>query len=128
MTGCGITTSGALSHAAYVANGAALSVHDVTLSTSGEQSAAAATGWADGTLTITGGSATATGPDSAGLYSTAKVTASDAVISSGADYGAVVNNLATYPLASASLPLHRGSDQGQRIIGLRSRCTARSDV
>jgi hypothetical protein len=111
MTGCGITTSGALSHAAYVANGAALSAHDVTLSTSGEQSAAAATGWADGTLTMTGGSATATGPGSAGLYSTAKVTASDAVITSGADYGAVVDGANSLTLNNDTTSGHSGGVQ-----------------
>ncbi|MEU5598411.1 hypothetical protein [Streptomyces sp. NPDC020298] len=98
VTGGRVTTSGSYSNGADANLGATMSLRDVDLSTTGEQSAAAAATLADARLTLTGGTATATGPSSPALASTGTLTASGTTIDSADDYAATVDGANTLTL------------------------------
>ncbi|MEU6551660.1 hypothetical protein ABZ915_15455 [Streptomyces sp. NPDC046915] len=91
VTGGRVTTSGSYSNGADANLGATMSLRDVDVSTTGEQSAAAAATLADARLTLTGGTATATGPSSPALASTGTLIASGTTIDSAEDYAATVD-------------------------------------
>ncbi|MGW7256606.1 hypothetical protein [Streptomyces sp. NPDC054834] len=98
VTGGRVTTSGSYSNAADANLGATMSLRGVELATTGEQSAAAAATLADARLTLTGGTATATGPSSPALASTGTLTASGTTIGSADDYAATVDGANTLTL------------------------------
>jgi hypothetical protein len=103
MTKGTITTTGSSSHGVFVFNGAAASLKDVVLTTKGEHSSAIATDTGGGTIIVEGGSYTASGKYSAGIYSTGDISVSGATLKSEMDYAAICENGSKINLINTSL-------------------------
>ena len=93
-----------------------LILNDVIINTAGAHGAAIATDRGGGTITVSGGSATASGQDSPGIYSTGNITASDAVISATGAEAAVIEGANTITLTNTDLSGATGTrDRGLMI-------------
>ncbi len=76
---------------------------NVTINTAGTHCAALATDRGNGTINVKGGSMTTTGKDSPGIYSTGKITASDATIKATGSEAAVVEGKNSITLNNANI-------------------------
>lgn len=85
-----ITTDGSTAHGVLVAHNGAVSVKNVAIITRGEHSSALATNRGKGTVTAVGGTYTAFGKYSAGIYSAGDVSVTDVVCKSLSDRAVVV--------------------------------------
>jgi hypothetical protein len=93
--------------------GGVLVLNDVTISTAGAHGAAISTDRGGGTITVTGGTATASGTDSPGIYSTGSITVSDAVVAGAGAEGAVIEGANSITLANTTLSGVKGTrDRG----------------
>jgi hypothetical protein len=75
-----INTTGGGGHGIYAAGGGVLRATDVIATTAGSSSSVIATDRGGGTITVTGGSYTSGGTNSADVYSTGTITCSDATL------------------------------------------------
>jgi hypothetical protein len=85
-----ITTDGSTAHGVFVTYGGTVGVENVTIITKGEHSSALATFRGGGTVTAVGGTYTAFGKYSAGIYSAGHILVEDVVCKSIMDHAAVV--------------------------------------
>jgi 3D (Asp-Asp-Asp) domain-containing protein len=85
-----ITTDGSTSHGVLVTHKGTVGVENVTIITKGEHSSALATFRGGGTVTAVGGTYTAFGKYSAGIYSAGNILVKDVVCKSVSDHAAVV--------------------------------------
>lgn len=86
-----ITTDGSTSHGVLVTHQGTVSVENVTIITKGEHSSALATFRGNGTVTAVGGTYTAFGKYSAGIYSAGDVSVTGVVCKSISDNAAVLD-------------------------------------
>jgi len=98
-----ITTAGRSSHGVFVTEGGAASLKDVSITTKGEHASTLATDTGGGTITVEGGTYTALGKYSSGIYSTGDIGVSDATIKSEVDNAAVMEWGSKITLNNASL-------------------------
>jgi hypothetical protein len=85
-----ITTDGSTAHGVFVTHEGTVEVENVTIITKGEHSSALATFRGGGTVTAVGGTYTAFGKYSAGIYSAGHIMVEDVVCKSVSDHAAVV--------------------------------------
>ncbi|MDQ5987604.1 MAG: hypothetical protein CSYNP_03349 [Syntrophus sp. SKADARSKE-3] len=85
-----VTATGANGHGLYAAGGGTLYANHVTASSTGSSASIVATDKGGGTITIVGGSYSASGQRSAGIYSTGTVTASGGATFSATNAEAIV--------------------------------------
>jgi hypothetical protein len=85
-----ITTDGSTAHGVFAAHKGAVAVENVTIITKGEHSSALATYQGHGIVTAVGGTYTAFGKYSAGIYSASDISVADVVCKSILDNAAVV--------------------------------------
>jgi hypothetical protein len=86
-----IVCTGRLGHGVDATMGGVMSLTDVVIATgTGANSAAIATDRGGGTITVLRGSATTTGNDAPGIYSTGIITVTDAVVSASASEAVVI--------------------------------------
>ncbi len=103
MSGLTITTSGANAHGIDAAEDGVLSATNVTATTTGASSSVIATDRGGGTVTVSGGTFTASGYRSAGVYSTGTVTISGATLTANAAEVAVVEGGNSLSITNSSL-------------------------
>ncbi|WP_433184785.1 hypothetical protein [Actinoallomurus sp. CA-150999] len=77
-------------HGAMASGGGSITLRNVNISTKGAHSSDVATDRGGGTVTVVGGTMTADGDGSPGIYSTGKITATDATFTAAKSEGAVV--------------------------------------
>jgi hypothetical protein len=96
--------------------GGVLTLTDVIISTAGAHGAAISTDRGGGTVTITGGTATASGQDSPGIYCTGTIAVSDATVSGTGAEGAVIEGANSITLTNTALSGVKGTrDRGVMI-------------
>lgn len=102
-----ITTAGQLAHGVDVTYGGSINLTNVNITTSGASSSALATDFGGGTVTVTGGTITAsnTTPNShsAAIYSTGSITVSGATVTSQGDCGGVIDGANSITLTNTAL-------------------------
>lgn len=98
-----IKASGQYAHGAMAAGGGTLSLKDVIIGTTGANSAPIATDRGSGSIAIEGGTATSTGTDSPGIYSTGTVTVANATITATNSEAAVVEGSNKIELTGSTL-------------------------
>ncbi len=98
-----INTSGNCSGGLMVTGGGTLEAENLTVHTTGNSSAAIRSDRGGGTETVTGGTYTTEGKGSPAIYSTADVTVSDAVLTSAASQGVVVEGKNSVTLQNVTL-------------------------
>jgi hypothetical protein len=95
MSNGAISAVGGGAHGVDATYGGSVTLNQVDVYTDGSNSSALATDFGGGTVTVTGGTITSActiaGSHSAGVYSTGTITVQDAVISSAADCGGVID-------------------------------------
>jgi len=97
-----IATAGRSSHGVYATRGGAVSLKDVSITTKGEHSSTIATD-GEGEIIVEGGTYTALGKYSAGIYSTKDISIFDATFKSEADNVAVMEWASKITLTNTSL-------------------------
>lgn len=115
LTNASVAVTGANAHAIYAAGGGTLTATDVTASSTGASGSVVATDRGGGTVTVVGGTYTASGQRSAGMYSTGIIKASanasfsttnaEAVVIEGSNVAELTNVSLT---ATSSTSEHRG--------------------
>jgi hypothetical protein len=90
VSGTTINASGDAAHGIMASGGGSITAKDLTVTTKGQSSAAVATDRGSGTIDVDGGTYTTSGYRSPGLYSTGKLTATDATFVAKAAEAAVV--------------------------------------
>ncbi len=107
MSGGSINASGGGAHGVDATYGGAVSLTSVDVTTTGSNSSALATDFGGGTVTVTGGtisaSSTVAGSHSAGIYSTGSISVSGANVSSLADCCGVIDGANSITLANTAL-------------------------
>lgn len=98
-----IGTSGDYSGGVMVADGGAMSVKNATVSTTGNSSAAIKGGKGGGMLTVNGGTYSTSGTNSPAIYSTANISVNNAILTSTASEGAVVDGANSITLDNVTL-------------------------
>jgi hypothetical protein len=112
MSNGSIVTSGANAHGVDVTYGGSITLTDVDITTSAANSSALATDYGGGTVTATGGVISASGAQSAGIYSTGVISVNGATVTSGSDNGAVIDVNGAISLANTALT---GAENGLMI-------------
>jgi hypothetical protein len=111
-----ISCSGDGGHGVDVTITGTLILTDVIINTTKSHGAAIATDRGGGTIIVQGGSATASGTDSPGIYSTGTITVSDATIAGAGSEGAVIEGANTITLTNTNLSGAKGSrDRGVMV-------------
>ena len=90
-------------HAVMATQGGTMTLSNVNMTTAGTNSGAIATDRGGGTITATGGRVTTTGQDSPGIYSTGKITVSDAIVSASGAEAAVIEGANSITLTNTAL-------------------------
>lgn len=98
-----IGTSGDYSGGAMVAGGGAMSVKKATISTTGNSSAAIKGGKGGGVLTVNGGTYSTSGSNSPVIYSNANISVENAILTSTASEGVIVDGANSVSLNNATL-------------------------
>jgi hypothetical protein len=107
-----IRASGANAHGLDAAYGGILKITDVTASTTGQSSSVVATDRGGGTVTVNGGTYTASGYRSAGLYSTGSITVTDGTFTSNDAEAVVVEGANSITLTGTKLVSSKGDFRG----------------
>ena len=111
-----ISALGGNAHGVDVTYGGAISLTNVDVTTKGASSSAIATDFGGGTVTVRGGtisaSATSSGSHSAGIYSTGMITVSGATVTSLGDCGGVIDGGNSILLTNTALT---GAQSGIKI-------------
>jgi hypothetical protein len=103
LTDITINATGQYAHGVMATNGGVLTLTNVNLSTTGANSGVLATDRGGGTITATGGTVTAAGQDSPGIYSTGAISVTDADISASGAESAVIEGANTINLTNTKL-------------------------
>jgi hypothetical protein len=90
LTGTKIKATGRYAHGVMASGGGKLTLKNVTVDTTGANSATIATDRGSGTVDVTGGTFTTSGQDAPGVYSTGKITVTGATVTATGAEGAVV--------------------------------------
>lgn len=90
-------------HGVMATQGGVMTLTNVVMNTAGKNSGVVATDRGSGTITMTGGSATASGQDSPGIYSTGTISVSDATISATGAEAAVIEGANSIHLTNTAL-------------------------
>ncbi len=98
-----INTTGSGAHGIYAAGGGTLSATDVIAITSGSSSSVIATDRGGGTITVTGGSYTSNGANSADVYSTGAITCSGTALNATGAEAVVVEGANTATLTNCTI-------------------------
>lgn len=98
-----ILCTGANAHGIYAAGGATLTATDVIASTSGTSGSVIATDRGGGTVTVSGGSYTASGANSAAVYSTGAITCTGATLTTTGAEAVVVEGANTATLKNCTI-------------------------
>ncbi|MBQ6582860.1 MAG: hypothetical protein IJH77_03410 [Mogibacterium sp.] len=98
-----IETTGNCSGGLMTTGGGTMNASDLTIHTTGNSSAAIRSDRGGGTVTVTGGNYTTDGTGSPVIYSTADITVSDAVLTSTASQGVVVEGKNSVTLRNVQL-------------------------
>lgn len=98
-----INTSGNCSGGLMTTGGGTMNASDLSIHTTGNSSAAIRSDRGGGTVTVTGGSYTTDGVGSPAIYSTADITVNDAVLTSTASQGVVVEGQNSVTLNNCEL-------------------------
>lgn len=98
-----IETSGNCSGGLMTTGGGTMNAENLTITTSGNSSAAIRSDRGGGTVNVTGGNYTTSGKGSPVIYSTADITVSDAVMTSTASQGVVVEGKNSVTLNNVNL-------------------------
>ena len=98
-----IETSGNCSGGLMTTGGGTMNAENLTITTSGNSSAAIRSDRGGGTVTVTGGDYTTSGKGSPVIYSTADITVNDAVMTSTASQGVVVEGKNSVTLNNVNL-------------------------
>jgi hypothetical protein len=112
ISGTTITATGANAHGLDAAYDGTLNISDVTATTSGQSGSVVATDRGGGTVTVTGGTYTANGYRSAGLYSTGVVTVTDGTFTANDAEAVVVEGSNSVTLTGTTLTSTLGDDRG----------------
>ena len=105
-----ITTSADTSGGIHVAGGGTLYAYDLTVTTYGESSAAIRSDRGSGTMVVDGGTYTSNGTGSPAVYSTADITASNAVLTANASEAACIEGQNSITLADCDLTGNMADD------------------
>jgi hypothetical protein len=103
LTDMTITASGDGGHGVMATLGGTITLTDVDIATTGPHGAPIATDRGSGTVFVTRGTVFSSGADSPGLYSTGKITVTDAVITSEGTEAAVVEGFNSIDLTNTTL-------------------------
>ncbi len=103
LNGTKIVTSGNNSGGIMVTGGGSLTAENVTVKTSGNSAAAIRSDRGGGTMKVTGGTYETSGTGSPAIYSTAKVTVTDATLSAMASEGVVIEGKNSVTLTGVKL-------------------------
>jgi hypothetical protein len=102
-----ISASGGSAHGVDVTYGGSITLTNVDVTSTGANSSTLATDFGGGTVTVTGGTiraaSTASGSHSAGIYSTGTISVTNAVVSSAADCGGVIDGANSINLTNTTL-------------------------
>jgi hypothetical protein len=112
MTNGTITATGGNAHGVDVTYTGTITLTNVSITTTGGSSSVIATDFGGGTVTVTGGTFTASGSKSAGIYSTGNITVSGATVKANGDNGAVIDADGIITLVNTSLS---GSQHGLMV-------------
>jgi hypothetical protein len=116
ISGVKVVCTAQLGHAVMCAGGGTLHISNMDYSTAGKNSAPLATDRGGGTIIASGGTATSTGADSPGIYSTGTVTVSDATLSASNSEAAVIEGLNTVTLTNVNLTSGTNNYGGALIV------------
>ena len=117
LNGTAITCTGSGEcRALYATYAGIIAATGVTASTTGKNSSAVATDMGGGTITLTGGSFSASGTDSAGLYSTGTITASGITASSANGEACVIEGSNSITLSASSVLKSGATNRGVLIL------------
>ena len=112
-----IETSGNCSGGLMTTGGGTMNAENLTINTSGNSSAAIRSDRGGGTVNVTGGNYTTSGTGSPVIYSTADITVSDAIMTSTASQGVVVEGKNSVTLNNVNLTADnnkKNSDKSSR--------------
>jgi hypothetical protein len=112
ISGTTISATGANAHGLDAAYGGTLKITDVTATTTGASSSVLATDRGGGTVTVSGGTYTASGYRSAGIYSTGAVTVTNGTFTANDAEAAVVEGSNSLTLSGTALVSSDGDDRG----------------
>ncbi len=98
-----ITTTGSGSGGIMTTGGGTTAANNLTVTTSGQSSAPIRTDRGGGTVTVSGGTYTSNGLGSPAVYSTAKITVSDAALTSNLSEGIVIEGKNSVKLVNCTL-------------------------
>jgi hypothetical protein len=111
-----INCTGQYAHGIMCSGGGTLTATNVTATTSGANSGVIATDRGSGTITVTGGTFSASGKDSPGIYSTGLITVSDATITSTGSEAVVIEGLNTTKLTNITMKGGESSTYGGVLV------------
>ncbi|MBP2650377.1 MAG: hypothetical protein H6Q74_1202 [Firmicutes bacterium] len=123
-----ISTAGDFAHGVDAVDGGSITVEDATISTAGAHCSAISTDGESGAVTVIGGTATAAGSLSAGLYSTGTITVSGATITSKAAEGAVIAAGAVEHTITVTDSALTGSTAGVQIFNTSQKAMGSNSV
>jgi hypothetical protein len=103
VTGATIKCTAQYAHGAMASGGGTLTLKDVSVATTGANSAAIATDRGSGTVTATGGTFTTSGQDAPGIYSTGKFAVTGGTYIATAAEGAVVEGANSINLTNVTM-------------------------
>ena len=103
LNGVKVKATGGGGHAVMATNGGTMVLTGMDLETTGANGAPLATDRGSGTVTATGGSARASGPDSPGIYSTGVITVTDATVTATGAESAVIEGFNSITLHNTTL-------------------------
>jgi hypothetical protein len=115
LTNVTITATNGGGHGVMATQGGVATLTDVTIATSGANSAPIATDRGSGTITVTGGSATATGQDSPCLYSTGVIAVSGSTCTATGAESAVIEGANSINLTNTTLSSSKADKWGVMI-------------
>lgn len=98
-------------HGVMATNGGAITLHNVNMETSGRSSAPIATDRGSGTITVTGGTVTSSGPGSPGIYATGIITVTDLISTATGSEAVVIEGKNTVTLTNSTL-------KGEKLCGV----------
>jgi hypothetical protein len=110
-----IYASGGGAHGVMATQGGVMNLTNVNMTTTSSNSGAIATDRGSGTITATGGKVATTGTDSPGIYSTGKITVSEADVSATSSEAAVIEGSNSITLKNVKLSTSVASKWGIMI-------------
>jgi hypothetical protein len=110
-----ITATGDGGHGVMATQGGSVTLTKVDMDTTGAHGAPLATDRGGGTVTATGGTITASGTDSPGIYSTGTITVADATITATGAEAAVIEGANTIDLTDTALTTTKADKWGVMI-------------